>query len=109
MLRWQLQTVGSGALRCRTPPPARHRARCEALTASLSSPRTTWDAGEARSCFPARKLSCARKGPNTLPAMGYVDSRNLARAEGFAASLAPLTLFSYWRHNRTNRGNVVAE
>lgn len=41
-----------------------------------------------------RERRGARKGANTLCAMGYIDSRNLARAEGFAASLAPLTLFS---------------
>src|SRR5215471_5341906 len=38
MLRLQLQTMGSGALHCRTSPPARHRARREALTAG-SLPR----------------------------------------------------------------------
>jgi hypothetical protein len=40
MLRLQLQTMGSGALHCRTPPPARHRARYEGLTTGLSSLQT---------------------------------------------------------------------
>src|SRR5262249_30649959 len=82
MLRLQLQTMGSGAVRCRTPPPARHRARCKGLTTGLS----------VRSCSDARRLSCARfleepRPTKILPAMGYIDSRNLARARGLQRPL----------------------
>jgi hypothetical protein len=118
MLRLQLQTMGSGSLRRRTPPPERHRTRCEALTAGFSFPQMTWDArqrprGETilRALAPplagfpeqGRERPCVlgRTTPYKGPARNELHRPKKPSACRGIRSVPCSTLFSYWRHSRT--------